>query len=105
MKHVISHGLSLDLAKKATRKALETYKERFAEYNPQVEWQGEEKASVAFGVKGVNLNGDIDINDKDIALDMSVPFLLKPFQKKAVAVVDKAIREWIDRAKNGELDN
>ena len=105
MKHVIQHGLSLELAKKATRKALETYQERFAEYNPQVDWKGEDKATVAFGVKGVNLNGDIDINDKDIALDMSVPFLLKPFQKKAVAVVDKAIREWIDRAKNGELDN
>ncbi|AWV88196.1 polyhydroxyalkanoic acid system family protein [Bradymonas sediminis] len=105
MKHVIPHGLSIGLAEKATHKALETYAEKFAQYNAKVDWQGERKATVSFSVKGVSLSGDVEVDENNIALDMSVPFLLKPFQKKAVAVVDEQVKDWIGRAKAGELDD
>lgn len=104
MKHIIKHGLSLDLAEKATRKALESYQERFAEYNPTVDWQSDQKAAVAFGVKGVSLDGDIEVSEEDIAIGLNVPFLFRPFKKKAISVIDNEIRDWVERAKAGELD-
>lgn len=104
MKHIIKHGISLELAEKATRKALESYQERFAEYNPQVDWQSEQKAAVSFGVKGVTLDGDIEVDANDIAIGMKVPLLLRPFKKKAITVVEEEIQKWVARAKAGELD-
>ena len=38
MKHSVPHDLSLELARKAADAALQSYKARFAEYDPQVVW-------------------------------------------------------------------
>jgi hypothetical protein len=104
MKHVIQHGLDPQLARKATRKALESYQERFAQYDPKVHWASDDRADVSFAAKGVTLNGAIEVGADDIAIDLDVPFILKPFKKKATGVIDKEIRDWIGRAKRGELD-
>ena len=103
MKHSVPHDLSPDLAKRATEKAIQTYCEKFADYNPSVNWSSDSKANVEFKVKGIALKGEFNLVPKAIEIDMKVPFALKLFQGKAVQVVDKAIRQWIDRAKAGEL--
>jgi hypothetical protein len=33
-----------------------------------------------------------------------VPLLLRPFKNMALDVVQKTMQKWIDKAKNGELD-
>ena len=105
MKHNISHDLSDELAKTATVKAFESYQQRFREYDPQVNWTRDDHADISFSAKGIKLEGAIDLSPKQIQIDMSVPFLFKPFQKKAIDVIDKEIHKWIAKAKNGELDN
>lgn len=104
MKHIIRHGLSGELAQKATHRALESYEVRFAQYEPQIDWRDAQNAVVSFSVKGVSLSGDVALNSETITIDLSVPFLLKPFKSKAIAVVEAEIHEWIARAKAGELD-
>ncbi|MFP4598892.1 MAG: polyhydroxyalkanoic acid system family protein [Persicimonas sp.] len=104
MKHSIEHGLDKDLARKATRKAFESYEKRFAKYNPTSEWVTEDKANVGFSAKGINVEGAIEITDDDVVLEMDVPFILKPFRKKAVGVIDDEIQEWIAKAKRGEIE-
>jgi hypothetical protein len=104
MKHTIEHSLPLDLAKKATEKAFESYAERFAKYNPTAEWTGDYTANVGFEAKGVKLGGAIALREGAVELEMDVPFLFKPFRSKAVDVIDDEIQKWLDRAKNGELD-
>jgi len=103
MKHSVPHDLNPELAKRATEKAIETYCEKFADYNPSVNWSANNRAAVEFKVKGLSLKGEFHLVPGAIEIDMKVPFALKIFQGKAVQVVDKAIRKWIDRAKAGEL--
>lgn len=104
MKHVVKHHLSDELAEKATKRAWESYKERFAEYSPQATWQGHRHADVQFTVKGVKLKGTFDLEPGGIALDLEVPLLLRPFKAKAIDAIEREIQKWIAKAEAGELE-
>ena len=103
MKHSVPHDLDLERARVVTDKALDAYKERFAEFNPTVSWQGDRHAEVQFKAKGVTLLGKFELEDDRINIDMQVPMLLRMFQKKAVDVVEREIKKWIEKAKAGEF--
>lgn len=103
MKHSVSHDLDLDTARKVTQKALESYQARFAEYQPEIHWKDECTAEVCFSAKGVTLKGLFSLTPNAIEMDMSVPLVLRMFQKKAVDVVDREIHAWIDKARQGAL--
>ena len=103
MKHQIAHDLDSNLAKEAAVRAFEAYQKRFANYNPTMHWEGERKARIGFSVKGVKLAGSIDILPRAIELDLDVPFLFRPFKGKAIEVIEKEVRNWLTKAKNGEL--
>lgn|SRR5690625_3222825 len=103
MRHVVKHGLSQELAKKATLKAWEAYQTRFAEYSPKATWESEERANVSFRVKGVTLNGALDLEPGGIGLELEVPFLFRPFRKIAISKIEEEIRKWVAKAEKGEL--
>jgi len=104
MKHVVKHNLSPELAKKATEKAWASYSERFAKYEPTSNWTSETHSDVSFTVKGVTLNGSLDLEPGGVALDLDVPFIFKPFKNKAMGVVEEEIKDWVKKAEAGELD-
>jgi len=103
MKHVVSHGLGFETARKVADHAMDAYKARFPQYKPNARWLDEKRAEITFSVKGMSLNGSIEVNDKDIELELEVPFLLKPFKGKALAVIEEEIKEWVAKAKSGEV--
>lgn len=103
MKHSVPHDLDPEQARLVTDKALHAYKERFSDYCPEVCWQDDSHAEVKFKAKGVTLKGKFELLPGQINMDMDVPFVFKLFQKKAIEVVEREIREWIGRAKRGEL--
>jgi hypothetical protein len=103
MKHAVPHDLGQDQAKKVAEAAFNSYKQRFAEYNPTVTWANDRRANISFKVKGVRLDGGVDIQDKSFDLDLNVPFLLRPFKGKALGVIEEEIRKWISKARAGEL--
>ncbi len=105
MKHSIKHSLPIETAKKATVKAIEAYAERFSKFNPTSDWTTEHAAKIGFEAKGVKLGGVLALREGEVELDMDVPFLFRPFQSKAVDIIDSEIRKWIEKAKNGELDD
>ena len=104
MKHAVPHGLDLPMAKKVAVAALEAYSARLAEYSPNVDWSSETHANVRFSVKGITLKGAVDVNSRSIELDLDVPFVLRVFKKKAIAVIEREIKIWLEKARNGELD-
>jgi hypothetical protein len=104
MKHKVPHDLDTAHARRVTDHALQAYSDRFSEYNPQVSWTNDKEAVVSFKAKGVTLKGTFEILEDAISMDMEVPFILKMFKKKAIDVIEREIKEWIQRAKNGELD-
>jgi hypothetical protein len=103
VKHDIPHDLSPEIAKKAVERAFESYQARFSEYNPSASWSSPTNAAIGFKVKGMALDGNIELVPGKIVLNLDVPFLLRPFQKKAVDIIDQEVRSWIARAQRGEI--
>src|SRR5687768_4001296 len=103
MKHEIRHDLSIDLAKKAIDKAMEAYGERFKEYNPEFKWIGDQAARLGFKAKGVRVDGTIELDADKIYVDLDVPFILRIFKGKAIEVIDREVKKWIEKARKGEL--
>ena len=103
MKHVIKHDLDQPTAKRAMDAAFDVYKTRFSDYNPQVAWQGDTRATISFRAKGVSIEGNIELHEREIHVELKVPFLLRPFTGKAVAVVEETVQEWVAKAKAGEV--
>lgn len=103
MRHEIRHDLSDELAKKAALAAGDAYTERFAKYNPSIQWRDERHAELQFSAKGVTIKGEMALEPGVVVVDMKVPFLLKPFASKGVEVVEQHFRQWAEKAKSGEL--
>jgi hypothetical protein len=103
MKHLIAHDLDFALAKQVAERAFESYQQRFANYQPKMTWVGERDARIEFNVKGLKLQGSIGITPKAIELDLDVPFVFRVFKNKAVEVIEREVRTWLDKAKRGEL--
>ena len=104
MKHVMHHDLSPELAKKAAVRAFDSYKAKFSNLNPSLTWKSDTVARASFSVKGVSLEGTIELEPSAIAFDLEVPFLLRAFKGKAVDAMDRELRTWVAKAKAGELD-
>ena len=105
MKHTINHHLPIELAKKATEKAFEAYGERFSKFSPTANWTSDYDANIGFEAKGVKLGGAIALREGAIDLEMNVPFLFRPFQSRAVDIIEDEIKKWIGKAEQGELDD
>lgn len=103
MKYAIKHDLDVATAKKVTEKAYDSYKARFADYKPTFNWATENRADVSFNAKGITLAGSFTILPSQIDFELDVPFLLRPFQSKAVEVVESEVKAWIQKAKNGQI--
>jgi hypothetical protein len=103
MKHEIPHDLDVSMAKTVAVRAFDSYRARFAEYGPKMEWAGDRDAKIEFRVKGFTLHGSIGIRARSIDLDLDVPFVLRLFKSRAIDVIEKEVRVWLAKAKAGEL--
>jgi len=104
MKHKIHHGLELPLAKRAIDEAMKAYSARFGDFNPWFKWKSETEGRLGFSAKGVKVEGEIDIVGPEIEVELEVPFILRVFKGKAMEVIDKEVRMWVEKARRGELD-
>jgi len=98
MKHQVPHALGQQKAKQVAVQALTSYQQRFAEYDPRVDWANDSCAKIGFNIKGIKLNGAIEVLPDTFALDLDVPFVLRPFRGKALAVIEEEIKKWISKA-------
>lgn len=102
--HEIPHDLSLDQAKLAARKAAEAYGKRFQEYDYKAKWVSETRVELGFTVMGKRLEGAMTVKPKQLQLELDVPFMFRPFQGKAISIIEKEANEWIAKARRGELE-
>jgi hypothetical protein len=103
MKHAVHHDLGQDLAKKVAESALASYAQKFAKYEPKSNWVSPTRANISFSVKGMTLTGALLVSATTIEMDLDVPFLLRPFKGKAISVIEGEIKEWIQKARAGEI--
>jgi hypothetical protein len=103
MKHAVPHDLGQDLAKKVADAAFASYARKFEKYKPTSTWVSQNRANISFSVKGMMLTGALEVTSSAIEMDLDVPFLLKPFKGTAISVIETEIKEWIKKAKAGEI--
>ena len=103
MKHAVPHDLGQDLAKKVADAAFASYAKKFAKYSPKANWVSPNRANISFSVKGMTLSGVLEVSATTIEMDLDVPFLLKPFKGTAISVIEGEIKDWIKKAKAGEI--
>ena len=103
MKHSVSHDLGKERAKQVMEAAWKSYSSKFGKYSPSMQWLSDDHAKIGFVAKGISLDGKIQLQANSIDLELDVPFLLRPFQKMAVGAIEEEIKEWIGKAKGGQL--
>ena len=103
MKHVIEHGLDAATAHKVTERAFAEYKTLYPSYDPTLTWTSDRAAKVGLSAKGLKLHGSVLLREGAIDVELEVPFLLKVFQKRAMEVIDREVRTWVERARAGEI--
>jgi hypothetical protein len=103
MKHTIEHDLDMATAKKVTDRAFAEYGSRYPGYEPTLRWTNDRHADISMSAKGVKLGGEMVIAEKSISVELDVPFLLRPFQKKAIEVIEREVKVWIEKARNGQI--
>jgi hypothetical protein len=103
MKHVVPHDLGQEQAKRVAEAAFASYKARYSQYNPTAKWLTESRANISFNVKGMTMNGTIEVTSSSIEMDVDVPFMLRPFKGVAMNVIEEEIKKWIAKAKSGGI--
>ncbi len=103
MRHLMSHDLDPELARKVAERAFAAYREKYASYDPKLAWVSDTVANASFAAKGVQLKGKIELLPGKIAFELEVPFLLRLFQRKAIEIMERELEHWRDKAKRGEL--
>ena len=101
--HEISHDLDFDLAKLAAERAAEAYAKRFEEYEYKATWVSNSRVELGFTVMGKRLSGAMTVKAKKIELELEVPLVFRPFRGKALEIIEREARVWLDKAKKGEL--
>ena len=101
--HEIPHDLDFDLAKLAAEKAAVAYGERFAEYDYKANWVRNDRVELSFQVMGKRLEGAMTVKSRKLELELDVPLLFRPFRGKAIEIIEREARGWIDKARRGEL--
>jgi hypothetical protein len=103
MKHSVPHSLGKEKAQKVTRAAFDAYVAKFTEYAARAHWTGDDRAEISFAAKGMSLTGLVAVAEREIVIEMEVPFFLKPFQKIAMAKIEEEIAKWIGKSERGEI--
>ena len=103
MKHVMSHDLPQDVARKVAEHAFDSYRQRYASYQPTLTWVSDTKAKASFNAKGIKLEGVLELLPKAIAFDLDVPFVLRIFKGRAMEIMERELGVWTEKAKRGEI--
>ncbi len=104
MEYKVKHGLpDRSRVRTVVEKAYEAYKERLANHDPTLTWDGDSAAKIGFSVMGKTLETDVAIDDENLEITGKIPFLFKPFEKKILDIVGGEVEKWIDKAKAGEI--
>lgn len=103
MKHRVDHDLDDATARQACEAAIDAYRSRFPEFNPEATWTDDKTAEVRFSAKGVTLKGCIELVPGAVLLDLDVPMVFRFLKKKAISVIEEEIQDWVNKARSGAI--
>lgn len=103
VKHDIPHDLEIEQAMLAARKAVEAYSERFDGYDFRSRWVSDRLVELSFAIAGKRMDGNLEVRASALALSLEVPFVFRMFKGKAIGIIEREAKKWIEKARNGEL--
>jgi hypothetical protein len=103
MRHRVVHDLAPELARRVAERAFASYAARYAKYQPELAWQSATRATASFRARGITVGGSIELEPGAIAFELEVPWLLRIFEGRAIATVEREVRVWEQAALRGEL--
>ena len=98
MKHRVQHPLASEEAKELLDRALDTYREHYAEYSLETGWVDDDTAAVGFQVTGKKIDGQIRVREDGYEIDLDLPWVFRPFRKKIARSLDREFARWIEKA-------
>lgn len=75
--------------------AMAFYKARYPRYSPMLSWLAPDRAEASVHVRGLTLSGQLELRPDALEVAVEVPFLLRPFQKMAIARVEQEVARWL----------
>jgi hypothetical protein len=103
MRHRVAHALEPALARRAAEHAFAVYAERYGRFQPEIRWSSPTRALASFHANGITVRGAIELEPGAIAFELDVPWLLRLFESRAMAVVEREVRHWTEAALRGEI--
>jgi hypothetical protein len=73
--------------------ALAHYRDRHPRASPKMTWLGPDRAELSAHVRGIRLTGHVTLLPG--AVEVDVPFLLRPFQGLAISRVEHEVARWL----------
>ncbi len=106
MKHLIPHDLDRALARRATRAALDGYRAQFPQFSPGGSWRDDDTAEVWFKTPVGRIEGLVTVKDNGVHLHLTkLPFAARVFRRQAIQIIEDEVKAWIQKAKDGLLDD
>jgi hypothetical protein len=104
MKYSVQHGLpDRSRVRVVVEKAYLAYQERLSDYKPKIEWQAEDRATIAFSVMSQSITAVVEFDEEELRIDGKVPFLFRMFESKIEKVLGSEMNKWLEKARNGEI--
>lgn len=101
MKHRFSHGSDPETVARAAKQAFSHYAALYPRYQLGLDWKNDASAVFNIEIKGMRVRGDLDIGASDVEVDLALPFLFRPFARRATDIVEREARAWIAKATTG----
>jgi hypothetical protein len=98
MRHSISHQLERDAAKHVLDRAMDTYRQHYAEYGVETAWVDDETAEIGFQMTGRQVDGEIKVCADCFDIHLKLPWMLRPFRRRIARTFDEEFRRWLARA-------
>jgi putative polyhydroxyalkanoate system protein len=101
MKVVRKHGVTRQRARGIVEGFLPELESRYGSMvsNLSYTWEGD-VLRFSFRASGANLKGQILVNEKEVELEVGIPFLARPFEKTIRARVEEVMCEALLSAEN-----
>lgn len=98
--HSVAHALGQPRAREVLEQAFGHYQARHPHARLARTWLSDSDGQIEMFIGGFHLRATVRVSDRDVAVDLDVPLLARPFVPKIRDRLDREIGDWLRKADN-----